>query len=210
MLKPIPITRSIYQNHKYSFQFFTYAPAALEGASKYIINSNPILFFGIVVKAYSQYSQEQLASKRFRITPKNIYTTLEYFNDLVKWFYDEKKKDLFLIGNDNNLIFNNDYASLKLLTKKGYFENDQMKAFPAVVSDSSGQPAEGVHLFINTPENQVDITLEELEHIVGLLSNFDFYAETILGIEAIKYSMMLNNGQVPAYIPEPKKHFGFQ
>lgn len=200
MIKAIPITRSIYKGTKYELSFFTYAPSASEGTGKYFISCNPMLFLQKVIKNYTAYTPDQLQRMRYRITPKNFYTTIVFFNEVINWFYDPNMKDLFLRREDNSIIFNGDYNNLSRVTRRGYFENDVMKAMPAVVADYNGGMTEGIHLYINQRENEIDMSLDELEHLFGILKEFNFNAEVSQSLLALLYTEKLNNGTIPQMV----------
>ncbi len=124
----------------------------------------------------------------FIVTPKNIYRVIKFFNEIISWFYDKDKSDLFLLNNDNRLIFNGDYKQLSAVYKKGNYETSTMKAIPNVVQLSTLEEcAEGITLFFNSTDTYVSIPLDEVEDIFGILRDFSFTEEALLLLTTADY-----------------------
>ena len=128
----------------------------------------------------------------FKITPRNLYRTIKFFDEIVKWFYDKDLTDLFLQGDDNKLVFNADYQHIKARTKPDKHNQTAMRAIPAVISSDDGKIYEGIYLYINKMENVVPLTLSEVEDILGLLAKFSFEESLLLMLEAYDYAARNN------------------
>lgn len=171
----ISLTKSLYDAYKFSLSAYMLLPDVTKSISKntFGITCNPVLYF-----RYKGRKEENVNwnDSAFKVNPKNLYRTIKFFNRIVSWFYDEDLKDLFLMGENNELIFNSDYNKLSVLTDKVPKSNTAMKAIPAVVTSEEGKSYEGIILYINKPEYAIQLTLREVEEILGILSHFSFEA----------------------------------
>ena len=93
-----------------------------------------------VQNSEEDYSEEYDYSKAaYKITPRNIYWVIRFFNTIMKWFYDDEYSDLFLENEDGKLIFNADYKNLSASTKQSEYDTQILKAIPSMVSKFAGR-----------------------------------------------------------------------
>jgi hypothetical protein len=104
----------------------------------------------------------------------------------VTWFYDDKYQDLFLLNDDNNLIFNADYKSLHVSTKRSDYDNQIMQAIPTVIQ-LGDKSYEGVHLYVNKSIYCISLTFEEVSMIFSILKDFQFSTEVTKVLAAYQY-----------------------
>lgn len=170
----ISLSKSLFDTFRVSLSGYIILPEVMKGnGSNYSIKSNPVLYL-----RYKGRKEEQVDwnTSAFKINPKNLYKTIKFFNRAVSWFYDKDLKDLFVLGDNNELIFNSDYNKLMVLTDKDPKSSSAMKAVPAVITQDNGSSYEGIILYINKPEYAVPMTLQELESLLGILAHFSFEA----------------------------------
>ena len=139
----------------------------------YSIISSPIMF--ISYKPPKGFDIDKKACF-YKVTPRNLYRTAKFFNAGVEWFYDKELSDLFLLDENNALVFNADYAHLKVVTDRDHRNNTAMKMIPSVIQYEDGNVYEGVLLYINKPEYVAPLPLADLEAILGIFRNFSFEA----------------------------------
>lgn len=185
------IKKVLYKNTRYILEFFMYEPKVDKYKENYSITINPILTLRQLNSASYTEDFSTMQDRSYRITPRNLYRVLKFFNTIVKWFYDENKKDLFLINEENDLIFNSDYNNLYTMTAKTLNENTVMKAIPTVVMFNDKR-YEGIHLYINKSTNIIIMTKEETEMILGFLKDFSFNNEIIECLTSIDYATRNN------------------
>lgn len=189
----ITLSKSLYNGFRISIDLFTYLPRVdyVKGYEhNLLIHAHPIL----MIKYVPPKSLQNIDRKNnfFKITPRNLYRTIKFFDEIVKWFYDKDLADLFLQGDDNKLVFNADYQHIKARTKPDKHNQTAMRAIPAVISSDDGKTYEGIYLYINKMENVVPLTLSEVEDILGLLAKFSFEESLLLMLEAYDYAARNN------------------
>lgn len=175
MMDNINLSKSLYNGYRLSITACVSIPSVTKGyrQNDYSISGSPVLF--ITYKPPKGFDIDR-KSAFFKITPKNLYRTIKFFDRAVSWFYDEDLKDLFLMGENNELIFNSDYSKLKVITDKETKTFQAMKAIPGVISYEDGKDYEGAFLYINKPEYVIPLPLAELEAILGILKHLSFEA----------------------------------
>lgn len=185
------IKRSLYKTSKIQIEFFMYEPRVEINKNTFISQVNPILNITYLNSKSMFEDYSTLQARTFKINPRNLYNVIKFFNTVVGWFYDESKRDLFLINEDDELVFNADYKNLYAITKKSFGSNEQLKAIPTVV-DYNNQRHEGIYLYINESIYDILLTLDELEIIFGILKSFSFYDEIMLNLQILKYAQENN------------------
>lgn len=171
------LSERIYSNSKIDIRFFMYLPEGMWSNKDHdgvIFSHNPVL--SIACKNNKDILDYDFKKASFRITVRNYYDTIKFFNTIMKWLYDDKYNDLFLIGPDNKVMFNADYKSLHTTTSTRLYEDQLMKAVPSVV-EQEGKLYEGVNIFINNTEYRISLTFEEVGMVFGILQNFNFSTE---------------------------------
>ena len=171
----ISLSQKLFSTDRLLMSAFMYLPSAyLQYTNSYNIRVSPILSFKYVGPQSTPNDVNYMKDTIYKVTPRNIYRTIKFFNSIVKWFYDENLKDLFLQGENNKLIFNTEYTKLSMVTKPDPFSNSVMKATPAVIRFETGQEYEGIYLYINRNDFVIPLVLSDVEDILSILSNFSF------------------------------------
>ena len=182
------LNRKILSNSRFSLDFFMYTPygsfTTKDNTSIYL-NYNPVLLLKYIPPKYAA-TQYDYSKATYKITPRNIYKVIKMFNELMKWMYSEEYNDLYMLDNDNNLIFNSDYAKLQTSVTPGMYDQCYIKAYPTVV-DLGGKKMEGVNLLINETTHIISLTHEEVALIFNILKNFNFTREVICALEVFRY-----------------------
>ncbi len=180
------IKRTLYKNTRYLLEFFMYEPKIEKWNNNYSINVNPVLTLRQLNSGSYSEDFSTMQERSYRITPRNLYRTVKFFNTVLGWFYDEKMTDLYLINEEDELTFNSDYNKLYLITTKTLNETSVMKAMPTVIVFNDKR-YEGIHLYINRTENLIIMTKDEIEMIIGFLKDFSFQDEVIECLTIMEY-----------------------
>ena len=181
------LTHRIFSNSRMELDFFMYLPSGELRSKGSImdIKINPILMLRYKQKDY--LSEEYDYNKSvFKITPRNLYGVIKFLNTTMEWLYTDKYSDLFLMDENNNIIFNADYNKLYAATHKGDYDQCIMKAVPSVVKLGE-KSYEGIHLFINTSNYCIPLTHQEVAILYGILKDFRFSEEIASVLEAYRY-----------------------
>lgn len=182
------ITSKLFSNSRMELDFFMYLPNGIWGSKDRTtinINLNPVIY--LRYKSNKRVSEEyEFGKAAFKITPRNLYQVIKFFNTIVTWFYDDKYQDLFLLNDDNNLIFNADYKSLHVSTKRSDYDNQIMQAIPTVIQ-LGDKSYEGVHLYVNKSIYCISLTFEEVSMIFSILKDFQFSTEVTKVLAAYQY-----------------------
>ena len=171
-MEDIKLSMQLYSGYRFNISAFMYLPQVVSGyGGVYGINSNPI-----VTLKYTPPKGSDIDTKKatYKVTPKNLYKTIKFFNKVVKIFYDKDLQDLFLRGDNNELIFNSDYNKLKVITDYDPKLQCALKAIPSVIQYDDGKEYEGILLYINTHDYVVPMPLAEVEAVLGLFTNLSF------------------------------------
>jgi len=187
-LQPFPLTRTIHKDPDISLVLYIPPPETVVFGSKYTVNYTSTLYLQMN-KSIPGEDIEQWKLRRFAIKPSNLFNVVYFFNEVVGWFQDPEKSDMFLTGANGNLLFNSKYDELSATTKKGYFDDHVMKAVPALVEVAQGKFSEGIYLFINRKSNMVVLTLDRVEAIFNVLRMFSFTNEVLLTIDLLRHSV---------------------
>lgn len=189
--------RNLYKNNRITIDFFMHSPKMLcqkgktnTDGSLFTLNYNPVVFIKYINP--NSLNESYQANDSFKVTPKNLYRVVKFFNKVVSWFTDKNKIDLFLKDDDDNLIFNADYNKLYAIVGFRGNETCVMKAIPAIV-EIGGNRHEGITLFINKEINRVPLTLDELVTIFEIFRTFSFYEEIICDLLSYQYAMSVGN-----------------
>ena len=184
-------TRKIFSNSRMELDFFMYLPTGvMNGFSTVSINCNPILYLRYKQNKYV-HEQYDYSKAAYKITPRNLYHVIEFFNTIMKWFYDDKYSDLFLLNDENDIIFNADYNKLSVSTPRGDYDQCIMQAIPTVVR-LGDKLYEGIHLYINSSIYCIPLTYQEVSIIFGILRNFSFTQEMMNVLLSTRYIVETN------------------
>lgn len=123
----------------------------------------------------------------YKITPRNLFVIITFFNNIMKWFYDDNFSDLFLNDENGNIIFNADYNKLSESTPRGDFDQCIMQAVPTIVQYGD-RVYEGIHLYINSTSNCISLTYQEVTALFGVLKDFSFPNEVSAMLTAYEYA----------------------
>lgn len=162
----------------------------LKQDSSCTVNYNPILNLRYINPNSMEIGDYQ--KTQYKITPRNLYRTVKFFNTVVGWFYDVEKIDLFLRNEDNIPIFNADYNKLSTSTRRSNFESCVLKAIPTIV-EYENKRFEGINLYINVIQQSIPMILDEVETIFNILKTFSFPNEMCANLMAYQYALETNN-----------------
>lgn len=191
--KKVSISRPIYTKRSFKIDSFMYLPSVLcfkrYNNDAYTVLSNVTLNI-----RYIPYNRTSiLPTDVFRITIKNHYSVLRFFNTILGWFDHPDMQDLFLRDTDGTLIFNYDYKELNAKVSGGYMTTNMMKAIPAVIEIEQGNFVEGIILHINLEENAIRLTYTELEEIFNVIQSFNFNTEVVTCLLSLQNAIASGN-----------------
>ena len=205
-IKSQPILRQIYKNNVVTLQFFTAPPQTVEQNSKYTTSISSVLYLQMNTQSFTD--TEAWKSMRYPIKQSNLYDVIIFFNTIIGWFEDETMSDLYLMTDDNQMVFNSKYENLFVLTRKGYFQDYQMRAVPAIIEVAQDKYVEGIYLYINKKANMVRMTKDDVVDIFNILRTFNFVAETSLSLDLVRYSVLTGTAISSEEFQEMRKNIG--
>ena len=198
------LNRKIISNSKYDLELFMYLPSiSISQSNTASVSFNPIL--NLRHKPSKSLTEAYDYSKStFKITPRNLFTIINFFNNIMKWFYDDNFSDLFLNDENGNIIFNADYNKLSESTPRGDFDQCIMQAVPTIVQYGD-RMYEGIHLYINSVSNCITLTYQEVTSLFSVLKDFSFPNEVVNMITAYEYAKN-NNRYMDSFNYSNKKN----
>lgn len=185
------LKRTIFSNKSLTVESFMYLPSPAVKNDVYDFTMYPIVNFRYTPQKGEFISDTKLMS--FKMTPRNHWKVLNFFNTMARWMLDFK--DLFLYDDKNELIFNYDYKDLKELVKSNYTESLIMKAAPAVLTFNENK-IPGVCLYINKENQMCQLTDDDVIQLFSVVRDFNFQDEMILLIQLF---MAHSNNQLPEF-----------
>ena len=188
------INRRILGNSRFTLDFFMYAPYGsftTKDQSSIYLNYNPVLLLKYVPPKYAATPYDY-SKATYKITPRNLYKVIKVFNTMVEWMYSEKYNDLYMLDENNNLIFNSDYAKLNTMVPVSDFDSCYLKAYPTVI-DVGGKKMEGVNILINETTHVISMTHEEVALLFNTLKNFSFTQEVSCALQVYTYIVNSNS-----------------
>lgn len=164
---------------------------ATKDHSQVMLDMNPAIY--LKYKPNKDFRQQYDWTKAsYRITPRNFFKVLKFFNHTVKWLFGDKYKDLFLVNDENQLIFNADYKNLHVTTPRSEYEAQVLQAIPTVV-EIKQKLYEGIHLYVNQSIYCIPLTFEEVAEIFEILRGFQFSTEIAKLLLAYQYTISHNS-----------------
>lgn len=182
------LNRRIFGNNRFSLDFFMYAPYGsftTKDQSSIYLNYSPVLLLKFIPPKYAE-SQYDYTKSTFKITPRNLFKVVKLFNTMMEWMYSDKYNDLFMVDENNELIFNADYSKLYTNIPPGNYDQCYIKAFPAVIN-LDGRKVEGVNVLINDTNNVISMTHEEVSILFNYLKNCSFSNEVMCALAVYEY-----------------------
>lgn len=174
------ISKNILRYGGFSLDLFFYIPIVMisrKDTPHSYFNLNPSLKIVSTPPKGSSYTPD----RSFKIVPKNLPLVVRFFKEIVFWFDDPKKENLFVVDDNNELAFNYDYKDLKSLLKLDTYSGvEYLKAIPDTIKRNDKELAEGVRLMVNKQENVITLTYPELYSIYKTLERFDFTTEATM------------------------------
>ena len=182
------LTDRLLSNSRMDLEFFMYMPEGTwmsRDHSTVSLHLNPVIY--LRYKPPKNISAEYDYSKAaYKITPKNLYQVIKFFNTTVVWLFGDKYKDLFLYNEEGRLIFNSDYSKLHETMPISDYSQQYMQAIPSVV-EIGNQLYEGINLFVNKTNYCIPLTYEEVALLFNILKDFRFTQEVSMLLAAYRY-----------------------
>lgn len=199
----VPITRNITKIGQIQVMFYMSAPETVSTGKKYQVNYNSILYL-----QYSPHTYQTLddwKSGQFAIRPTSLYQVVLFFNEVLKWF---QYGDIYTEHNGRK-VFNSKYDNLYAVTKRGYYDNGQLKATPGLIEVANETYEEGINLYINRESNLTRLTKMQVEQLFVLLRDFRFTDEALLSLELLKDSYCMDTVLTQEEFQKRREAMGF-
>ena len=145
---------------------------------------------GVIGILYFQLPwQESKIKRSIEIRVRNQRKILRCLSEALNWF--DNIVDLF-VTQDNVLYFNTNYNNLASKYKSDPDENPQaIKIVPVALECGNGVYEEGVILSINSVDNYIQLTRDELQELFDVIYNFNFSTEILLTYQALQLSILM-------------------
>lgn len=148
---------------------------------------------GAISYLYLGLQKREKAS--YKISIENAYDIVNWLNDGLHWFYDEKYEDMFYLNDENEIIFNMDYKDLHLDTYREFPTDPMMRIYPnAIRRDEFSHSEYGIILLINRTENSYPVPLIECRKLISAITNHSFQMELNLIMNAVLFNQL---NQIP-------------
>lgn len=181
-LKPYRIQRTYLKTSKYTLSLY------IPPAETAVVNNG--YNTGVMGILYFQLPwQESKIKRSIEIRIKNQRKILRCLSEALNWF--DNIVDLF-VTQDNVLYFNTNYNNLSSKYKSDPDENPQaIKIVPVALECGNGVYEEGVILSVNSIDNYIQLTRDELQELFDVLYNFNFSTEILLTYQALQLSILM-------------------
>lgn len=199
----VPITRNITKIGQIQVMFYMSAPETVSTGKKYQVNYNSILYLQYSPHAYQ--TLDDWKSGQFAIRPTSLYQVVLFFNEVLKWF---QYGDIYTEHNGRK-VFNSKYDNLYAVTKRGYYDNGQLKATPGLIEVANETYEEGINLYINRESNLTRLTKMQVEQLFVLLRDFRFTDEALLSLELLKDSYCMDTVLTQEEFQKRREAMGF-
>lgn len=112
----------------------------------------------------------------------------DMLNEVSKWFFDQKYKDLFAYDNSNKLVLINKIDPVWI---RGFAADKSIKIEPTVVTLWNDSLVEGVRMYLNSDNNFIDIPSDRLMGLIYIIGSIDLFSAAqnlinFLGISPIE------------------------
>lgn len=181
-LKPYRIQRTYMKTQKYTLSLY------IPPAETTVVNNGYNI--GVIGILYFQLPwQESKIKRSIEIRVKNQRKILRCLSEALNWF--DNIVDLF-VTQDNVLYFNTNYNNLSSKYKSDPDENPQaIKIVPVALECGNGIYEEGVILSVNSIDNYIQLTRDELQELFDVIYNFNFSTEILLTYQALQLSILM-------------------
>lgn len=174
------IQRTYYKTSKYTLTLFIPPIETLEASAGYTVNPMAILYLAL------PYEADAKCKRSIEIRIKNQRRILRNLSEALNWF--DHIDDLF-VTKDNILYFNTNYNGLSIK----YREQDPLQGFkivPVALEKANQVYEEGVILSLNSIDNFIELTRDELQELFDVIMNFNFASEIQVTYQALLLSIM--------------------
>jgi hypothetical protein len=114
----------------------------------------------------------EVENEKIYISYPHLFKIKRALKDAIKWFYDDKYENLFLIKN-NELIYNSDFSDERIEIY-GLIGNKGIILEPDVVEIET-QQYEGITMYINSEADYVHMTIDQVEALYDFFMTFNLY-----------------------------------
>ena len=119
----------------------------------------------------------------------HMYFLKKFFNEIEKWFFDKKYKDLYYYNKNNELVVNKDFKKYKKIRITDLPSNVNIIAYPSIINNNDIYE-EGVTFHIEPYNTDFTLDINDFCIIYDIIKNFDLFTSSQL---LINFALTLNN-----------------
>lgn len=138
---------------------------------------------------YKERDSDWDKSRSIMITPMNIVHVVKAMNRLLDAIYGD---DVFAVNSQNKIVIYKDMVEKHTEKVFNLGMNQRLVMKPAILLDHNDVEIEGVVLYINKPENVVELSIDAFESLVYNMEKIDLFTYSQLLINY--YVMQQNQG----------------
>lgn len=146
----------------------------------------PDVFLNLMISPKSRKELPFEEKVAFILEPE-YYELTKAWMEVLSWFYDSDKRDLFVIDDNNQLQFNAAYGTLiKVVTDSKRYPQ-KITVLPTLVQRGE-KSYEGVMIHMRSIDIQTTLTIHEFGTLVRTLQQFSFVSEQFFMTTAYMYA----------------------
>jgi hypothetical protein len=138
-------------------------------------------------------------NEKIFISYPHLFKMKRALRHVMKWFYADEFENLF-IYNNNEIIFNSDYADERAEVY-GLVSNKGVVIVPDVVEIET-QQYEGITMFLNSNDQAVQMTIDQIEAFQDFFESFNLYQSSQM---LINYVTSINADNISGSGFKPKE-----
>lgn len=126
-------------------------------------------------------------SRNIMITPMNIVHVVKAMERLIDAIYGD---DIFAVNSNNKIVIYKDMVEKHTERIFNLGANQRLVITPAIILDHNDVEVEGVIMYINKPDNSVELSIDAFEALAYNIKKIDLFTYSQL---LINYFMMQDN-----------------
>lgn len=182
--------RTIGQFYKLQLKSMMYLPKATYTSvdTKTLIMDNN----SVVLMLYIDSADVPWKDRFFMIFEKGQGDFIRCLDEVISWFRDPDKKDLFFVDDNGVLIYNTAYRDLVVQIKEKRKDAKILQIRPSLVVDSLNNREEGISIMIQNSYSETRITFDELLSLRDIIDRFSYQMESVRLIQEYQFARMEN------------------
>lgn len=150
------------------------------------------------------------SSKTFTINQRNLHNVMVGLQKMQRRLYAEDL-DIFTVNKKEELFINNELAQQNAIVISDKLKQQFIRIVPALVFDDADKSYEGVTMYINNPDNAVNIMIDAFDALVMAVSNIDLFVYSQMLVNYyVAYMASLNEAVEIEHAAAPNHYGGRQ